>query len=123
MAKQANELKAKNLIINNPKILKKLKNEIKNKNIKINEDLKNFSNKYKKKIDYTMCSISGLSGLQPTLEAIKFSKKVAIANKESIICGWNLINKNLKNIKQILYLLILNTILFGIWYKIIKIVK
>jgi 1-deoxy-D-xylulose-5-phosphate reductoisomerase len=46
-----------------------------------------------------MCSISGLSGLQPTLEAIKFSKKVAIANKESIICGWSLINKNLKKYK------------------------
>ena len=50
LAKQANELKAKNLIINNPKILEKLKNKIKNKNIKIHEDLKNFSNKNKKKL-------------------------------------------------------------------------
>ena len=48
-----------------------------------------------------MCSISGLSGLQPTLDAIKYSKIVGIANKESIICAWNLINKNLKKNKTI----------------------
>ena len=99
LAKQANQIKAKNLVINNQKFLTKLKKKIKNKNINIYKDLKNFSNKNKKRIDYTMCSIAGISGLQPTLDAIKFSKKVAIANKESIICGWNLINKNLKKYK------------------------
>ena len=48
-----------------------------------------------KKIDYTMCSISGLSGLEPILKIIKLSKKIAIANKESLICGWNLIKRKL----------------------------
>ncbi len=43
-----------------------------------------------------MCAISGLDGLRPTLEAIKFSKTIGIANKESIICGWHLIKKKLK---------------------------
>jgi len=42
-----------------------------------------------------MCAISGLEGLSPTLDAIKFTKNVAIANKESLICGWNLIKKKL----------------------------
>ena len=46
-----------------------------------------------------MCSISGLAGLKPTLDAIKFSKNVAIANKESLICAWNLIEKKLKKYK------------------------
>ena len=46
-----------------------------------------------------MCAITGLEGLKPTLEAISFSKKIAIANKESIICGWNLIKKKLKKYK------------------------
>ena len=41
-------------------------------------------------------AISGLDGLKPTLEAIKFSKTIGIANKESIICGWYLIKKKLK---------------------------
>ena len=44
-------------------------------------------------------SISGIDGLYPTLKAIKFTKKIAIANKESIICGWSLINKKLKSHK------------------------
>ena len=43
-----------------------------------------------------MSSITGLNGLLPTLKSIKHTKKILIANKESIICGWNLINKELK---------------------------
>ena len=46
-----------------------------------------------------MCAISGLGGLKSTLDMIKFSKTIAIANKESLICGWNLINKELKKNK------------------------
>ena len=42
-----------------------------------------------------MSAISGLAGLKPTIDIIKFTKNIAIANKESIICGWNLINKEL----------------------------
>ena len=42
-----------------------------------------------------MCSITGLAGLKPTIDCIKFTKTIAIANKESIICGWNLIQKKL----------------------------
>jgi 1-deoxy-D-xylulose-5-phosphate reductoisomerase len=43
-----------------------------------------------------MCAISGFQGLKSTLDIIKFTKTIAIANKESIICGWNLIKKDLK---------------------------
>ena len=46
-----------------------------------------------------MISIIGIDGLYPTLKLIKHSKKIAIANKESIICGWNLIHKQLKKYK------------------------
>ena len=46
-----------------------------------------------------MSSISGLTGLEPTLKIIKKTKIIAIANKESIICGWSLINKELKKYK------------------------
>ena len=46
-----------------------------------------------------MSSISGLSGLNPTLNSIKHTKTILIANKESIICGWNLIEKELKKNK------------------------
>ena len=46
-----------------------------------------------------MSSITGLSGLEPTLKSIKFTKKILVANKEAIICGWNLITKELTKYK------------------------
>ena len=46
-----------------------------------------------------MSSISGIQGLKPTIEIIKFTNKIAIANKEAIICGWDLIQKELKKNK------------------------
>jgi 1-deoxy-D-xylulose-5-phosphate reductoisomerase len=46
-----------------------------------------------------MCAISGLAGLRPTYEMIKYSKTIAIANKESIICAWSLIKKEIKKNK------------------------
>ena len=49
--------------------------------------------KLKKKIDITISAIPGIEGLESTLLMTKFSKKILIANKESVICGWNLLNK------------------------------
>ena len=43
-----------------------------------------------------MSCISGFDGLKPTIKIIKKTKKIAIANKESIICGWHLIKKEMK---------------------------
>ncbi len=96
LLKQTKLINPKNIIIKNKKYYDKVKNKLKNKKINIYNSFKDFDNKFNKKIDYTMCAISGLSGLKPTLDAIRFSKKVAIANKESLICGWNLISKSLK---------------------------
>ena len=53
----------------------------------------------KKKADYILNAISGLDGLSPTLKTIRFTKNIAIANKESIICGWSLIKKELDKFK------------------------
>jgi 1-deoxy-D-xylulose-5-phosphate reductoisomerase len=46
-----------------------------------------------------MCCFCGIDGLEPTLKIIKHTKKIAIANKEAIICGWHLIKKDLKKYK------------------------
>ena len=96
LIKQAKELNVKNLIINNNKEYLKLKNKFKNKKINIYNNFHNLNKIFKEKIDYTMCAISGLQGLSPTLDVIEFTKNIAIANKESLICGWNLIKKKLK---------------------------
>jgi len=100
---QAKLLKVKNILISNQTHYLKIKKRLKNSKIKVHNNLDNLQNIVKRKIDYTMCAISGLSGLKPTIDAIKFSKTIAIANKESIICGWQFIDKALKNIKLTLY--------------------
>jgi len=97
--KQAKEFKVRNIVINNNKHYLNLKKKIKNKKINIFNNFESFNKKFKTKIDFTMSAISGLEGLKPTLNLIKFTKTIAIANKESIICAWNLIQKKLKKYK------------------------
>ena len=46
-----------------------------------------------------MSSITGLDGLKPTLDSIKFTNHILIANKEAIICGWKLIEKEILKYK------------------------
>ncbi len=96
LLKQAKEFKVKNIIISDEKKYKIIKKNKKYKNIRIFNDFDCFNKIFKKKIDYTMSSIMGLDGLYPTLKIIKFTKVIAVANKESIICGWNLLSKELK---------------------------
>lgn len=90
---QALKFKPKYIYSNNFFLTKKIKYFCKKNKIIIISDL----NKLKKiKFDITISAISGVAGLLPTLNIIKFSKKILIANKESIICGWKFINKELK---------------------------
>jgi 1-deoxy-D-xylulose-5-phosphate reductoisomerase len=90
---QALKFKPKYIYSNNFFLTKKIKYFCKKNKIVIINDL----NKLKKiKFDITISAISGIAGLLPTLNIIKFSKKILIANKESIICGWKFINKELK---------------------------
>ena len=96
LLEQAREFKVKNLIITNKKKFDLIKNDSVKLNLNIYNNFVNFSKIFNNKVDYTMSSITGISGLEPTLKIIKYSKRIAIANKESIICGWNLINKELK---------------------------
>tara|TARA_B100000902_G_scaffold342549_1_gene346700 strand:- start:1161 stop:2324 length:1164 start_codon:yes stop_codon:yes gene_type:complete len=97
--KQAKKFDVKNLIITNTKKYNLLKKINKKKDLNIYNDYKKLSRIFKSKVDYSMCSITGINGLEPTFNIIKYSKKIAIANKESIICGWNLIDKELKKNK------------------------
>ena len=97
--KQAKEFKARNIIINNKKHYLTSKKKLRNNKINVFNNFQSFNNKFKSKIDFSMSAISGLEGLKPTLDLIKFSKTIAIANKESIICAWNLIQQRLNKYK------------------------
>jgi 1-deoxy-D-xylulose-5-phosphate reductoisomerase len=112
--KQAKKFNVKNLIITNPKKYNLLKKANKKKDLNIYNDFKNLRRIFKNKADYSMSSITGINGLEPTLNVIRYSKKIAIANKESIICGWNLINKELKKNKT--RFIPVDSEHFSLWY-------
>ena len=94
---QAKIFKAKNVLIKNKKFYFKVKKSL--KGTKVYSGNISIKNIIKKKIDYTMSAVVGLAGLQPTIDAIKISRVVAIANKETIICGWQILSKLIKKYK------------------------
>ena len=99
LLKQAYSFNVKNLIITNPDIFKHVKKKKLKKKINIYNNFNDLDKIFPKKIDYAMSAISGIAGLDPTCKIIKYSKKIAVANKEAIICGWNIIKKDLKRYK------------------------
>jgi len=99
LLKQVKLFDVKNIIISDYKSFLYVKKELNNNKINIYNNFNHIKKIFKKKIDYTMCAISGFEGLKPTLDITKYTKKIAIANKESIICGWSLIKKDIKKYK------------------------
>jgi 1-deoxy-D-xylulose-5-phosphate reductoisomerase len=94
--KQAIFFKTKYLIISDYNSYLFAKSKYKNLNLKIYNTFSIINKIFKKKnIYYSMSAIVGIEGLKPTLELIKCSKNIAIVNKEALVCGWNIIKKNL----------------------------
>ncbi|MDC1344318.1 1-deoxy-D-xylulose-5-phosphate reductoisomerase [Pelagibacteraceae bacterium] len=115
LIKQAKFFNVKKIVLTDYNSFLIATNLLKNTKVKV---FKNFDSLNKifdvnNKIDYSMCAISGFQGLKPTLDIIKFTKTIAIANKESIICGWNLIKKDLKKYKT--YFIPVDSEHFSIW--------
>ena len=95
--KQAKIFKVKNIIISDYRKFLITKNKYKNLKINIFNSFDVLEKKFnEKEIYYSMSALVGIDGLEPTLKLIKLSKKIAIVNKESLVCGWSLIKKNLK---------------------------
>lgn len=91
---QINRYKPNFFLISNKEVFQEIENKFKNNKVKIiNKFDKNY---FLKKNDITITAIPGIAGLEPTIQFIKKSKKILIANKESIICGWQLIKKEAK---------------------------
>ena len=93
--RQAIKLNTKYIYINDIQKINKLKKLDKKKQLKVLTNFDEVNKIFKKKIDITMSSISGIDGLKYNLKIIRHTKKILLANKESIICGWNLIKKEL----------------------------
>ena len=99
LVKQAKQFKVKNVLIKNHKFYLNVKNSLKGTKTKVYSGDISIKKIISKKLDYTMSAVVGLAGLQPTIDAIKISKTVAIANKETIICGWQILSKFIKKYK------------------------
>ena len=112
--KQTINFKVNNVIITDLNCYLKFKKINTNKKLKIFSNFKHLNKIFKSKIDYVMSSIIGLNGLSPSIKIIKHTKTIAIANKESIICGWNLIDKELKKNKT--NFVPVDSEHFSIWY-------
>ena len=82
LIEQAKYFKVKNVLIKNHKFYSKVKNSLKRTKTKVYTGDIPINKIVSNKLDYTMSAVVGLAGLQPTIEAIKTSAVVAIANKE-----------------------------------------
>lgn len=91
ICKQIKKYKPHFFLIQNQKVFNKVKKKFKIGKTKIVNSL---NVRTLRVSSITVTAIPGLAGLPLTLSIIKKSKKMLIANKESIICGWSLINKN-----------------------------
>jgi len=93
------EFKVKNVLIHNVKFYEIVKSSLKKRKIKVFTGRISINKIIRGKVDYSMSSIVGLAGLQPTIDVIKISKTVALANKETIICSWHILSKLIKKYK------------------------
>ena len=95
---QIKKYKPKIFIIFDLNTYEKVKKKLKSTNVIIlNEH--DYLNYKIKNSNILITAIPGIDGLKPTLDFIKKSQKLLIANKESIICGWNLIKKESRKYK------------------------
>ena len=82
----------------------KLKDILDGKNIEIlcgMEGLKTISSL--DEIDVLLTAIVGMIGLEPTLEAIKHKKDIALANKETLVCAGKLVMEEARKIMSIYF--------------------
>ncbi len=93
--KQAIQFKVDDVVIfNKDEYVKNIK-KFKLKKINVFSSIVDVFKINKKKSHITINAISGIDGLEPSLNIIKYSSNLAIANKESIICGWNFLKQEL----------------------------
>lgn len=103
LAELAKEYNVKSVGINNPEKAKELKEYLSGTNIKIYVGDDEICELASQPHDTTISAIVGVAGLKPTMAALNGTKKLALANKESIICAGSIILEKAKknNVKVI----------------------
>ena len=96
--KQIKKYKPKHFIINDISVFEKIKKNYRKNKVKFYNKFSDFNLK-NLKFDITISAIVGIAGLEPTIQFTNISKKVLLANKETIICGWHILEKACKKNK------------------------
>lgn len=101
LIEQAKEFKPKYVVIMDESKYTYLSEKLKNYGISVLhgiEGLEHISSL--EEVDMVLTSVVGMIGLRPTIAAIRAGKDIALANKETLVVGGELINEELKHSKS-----------------------
>jgi len=96
LADQAKKFGAKYVAINNQAHYEKLKILLSGTNIEIGAGEEAVVTAAEYEADVVMSAIVGVAGLKPTLAAIRKGRRIALANKECLVCAGDLMNAEVK---------------------------
>lgn len=96
LEKQAREFKPNMVAVFNSDSAETLKIRLKDTDIKVLSGNDGVCEVAQSKGDIVLNSVVGIAGLQPTLSAIEAGKTIALANKETLVTGGELVNRKAK---------------------------
>jgi 1-deoxy-D-xylulose-5-phosphate reductoisomerase len=92
LEEQAREFRPKMIAVGNEELACKLENRLKGLGIQVVYGVEGISKVASiDSVDTVVSSIVGVAGLIPTLEAIKYGKNIALANKETLVTAGELV--------------------------------
>ena len=95
MEAQSREFKPEYAVMHNEEAARELKIRLKDTDTKVLSGEKGVCEIAQGRGDTVLNAIVGIAGLRPTMTAIKAGKTLALANKESLVTGGELVNKAL----------------------------
>ena len=96
LEQQAREFKPLKVAMSNERAAADLKLRLRDTDIEVLSGLDGICELAAGRGDTVLNSIVGIAGLKPTLAAIKAKKTIALANKETLVTGGEIVNRELK---------------------------
>ena len=96
LEQQAREFKVKKVAVFNEKAANELKIKLKDTDISVLSGVDGVCEIAGSEGDIVLNSIVGIAGLRPTLSAIEAGKTIALANKETLVTGGEIVNRKAK---------------------------
>ncbi len=93
LEKQAREFSVKTVAVSDQTKAQELKLKLKDTDIKVLGGMDGICEVAQIEADIALNSIVGIAGLRPTLAAIESGKDIALANKETLVTGGDIVNR------------------------------